>query len=56
MLAEILNHAEWVVFVLIFANQAGLPVFAAPALIGVGALAASCDEARGCSPRPTWGK
>lgn len=41
MLAEILNHAEWVVFVLIFANQAGLPVFAAPALIGVGALAAS---------------
>jgi membrane protein DedA with SNARE-associated domain len=41
MLAEILNHAEWVVFVVIFANQAGLPVFAAPALIGVGALAAN---------------
>jgi membrane protein DedA with SNARE-associated domain len=41
MLAEILNHAEWVVFVLIFANQAGVPVFATPALIGAGALAAS---------------
>jgi membrane protein DedA with SNARE-associated domain len=41
MLAEILNHAQWVVFVLIFANQAGVPIFAAPALIGVGALAAS---------------
>ncbi len=41
MLAEILNHVEGVVFVLIFANQAGVPVFATPALIGVGALAAS---------------
>lgn len=41
MFAQILNHAELVVFVLIFANQAGVPVFAAPALIGVGALAAS---------------
>jgi membrane protein DedA with SNARE-associated domain len=41
MLAEIVNHAEWVVFVLIFANHAGVPVFAAPALIGAGALAAS---------------
>lgn len=41
MLAEVLNHVEWVVFVLIFANQAGIPVFATPALIGVGALAAS---------------
>jgi membrane protein DedA with SNARE-associated domain len=41
MLAEILEHAGWIVFVLVLANQAGLPVFAAPALLGVGALAAS---------------
>lgn len=41
MLAAILDNAEWVVFLLIFANQAGVPVFATPALIGVGALAAS---------------
>ena len=41
MPAEILNHVEWVVLVLIFANQAGVPVFATPALIGAGALAAS---------------
>jgi membrane protein DedA with SNARE-associated domain len=43
MLAGILDHAEWVVFALILANQAGVPVFAAPALLGVGALAATGD-------------
>ena len=43
MLAEILEHAGWIVFVLVLANQAGLPVFAAPALFGVGALAARGD-------------
>jgi membrane protein DedA with SNARE-associated domain len=43
MLAEVVDHAERIVFVLVLANQAGLPVFAAPALLGVGALAASGD-------------
>jgi membrane protein DedA with SNARE-associated domain len=33
-----LDHAEWIVFALILANQAGIPVFAAPALLAVGAL------------------
>jgi membrane protein DedA with SNARE-associated domain len=33
-----LDHTEWIVFVLILANQAGIPVFAAPALLAVGAL------------------
>jgi membrane protein DedA with SNARE-associated domain len=32
------DHAEWIVFALILANQAGIPVFAAPALLAVGAL------------------
>src|SRR5262249_32142945 len=40
MTVDMLSHAQWIAFVLIFANQAGVPVFAAPALIGVGALAA----------------
>jgi membrane protein DedA with SNARE-associated domain len=39
MVTGILHHAQWVVFALILANQAGVPVFAAPALLGVGALA-----------------
>jgi membrane protein DedA with SNARE-associated domain len=43
MLEGILDHAEWVVFALILANQSGVPVFAAPALLGVGALAATGD-------------
>jgi membrane protein DedA with SNARE-associated domain len=43
MLTGILDHAEWVVFVLILANQAGVPVFAAPVLVGVGALASNGD-------------
>jgi membrane protein DedA with SNARE-associated domain len=38
-----LDHAQWVVFALILANQAGVPVFAAPALLGVGALAWTGD-------------
>src|SRR5499426_4820477 len=37
MLAGLLDHAEWIVFALILANQAGIPVFAAPALLAVGA-------------------
>jgi membrane protein DedA with SNARE-associated domain len=43
MLAGIPEQAEWIVFVLILVNQAGIPVFAAPALLGVGALAANGD-------------
>jgi hypothetical protein len=43
MLAGIAEQAEWIVFILILANQAGIPVFAAPALLGVGALAANGD-------------
>jgi membrane protein DedA with SNARE-associated domain len=43
MLAGIMEHAEWILFVLILANQAGIPVFAAPALIAVGALARHGD-------------
>jgi membrane protein DedA with SNARE-associated domain len=38
-----LDHAEWIVFALILANQAGVPVFAAPALLAVGALAWTGD-------------
>jgi membrane protein DedA with SNARE-associated domain len=43
MLAEILDHAAWIVFALVLANQAGVPVFAAPVLLGMGALAARGD-------------
>jgi membrane protein DedA with SNARE-associated domain len=43
MLAVVPDQAEWIVFVLILANQAGIPVFAAPALLAVGALAANGD-------------
>lgn len=43
MLAGLLDHAEWIVFALILANQAGIPVFAAPALLAVGALAWTGD-------------
>src|SRR5262245_1179161 len=43
MLAGVLDHAEWIVFALILANQAGVPVFAAPALLAVGALAWTGD-------------
>ena len=43
MLAELLDHAEWIVFALILANQAGVPVFAAPSLLAVGALAWTGD-------------
>lgn len=43
MLAGMLDNAEWVVLALILANQAGVPVFAAPALLGVGALAWNGD-------------
>ena len=43
MLAGVLDHAQWVVLALILANQAGVPVFAAPALLGVGALAWTGD-------------
>jgi membrane protein DedA with SNARE-associated domain len=43
MLAGIPDQAELIVFVLILANQAGVPVVAAPALLGVGALAANGD-------------
>ena len=39
MLAGVLDHAQWVVLALILANQAGVPGFAVPALLGVGALA-----------------
>ena len=39
MLAGVLDHAEWIVFALILANQAGVPVFAAPALLAMGTLA-----------------
>lgn len=39
MVTGLLHHAQWAVFALILANQAGVPVFAAPALLGVGALA-----------------
>jgi membrane protein DedA with SNARE-associated domain len=38
-----LDYAQCVVFALILANQAGVPVFAAPALLGVGALAWTGD-------------
>jgi membrane protein DedA with SNARE-associated domain len=38
MLAGLVDHAQWIVFALILANQAGVPVFAAPALLGVGTL------------------
>ncbi len=38
MLAGLVDHAQWIVFALILANQAGVPVFATPALLGVGAL------------------
>ena len=38
MLAGVMEHAQWIAFGLILANQAGVPVFAAPALLGVGAL------------------
>jgi membrane protein DedA with SNARE-associated domain len=38
-----LDHAQWVVLALVLANQAGVPVFAAPALLGVGALAWTGD-------------
>jgi membrane protein DedA with SNARE-associated domain len=43
MFTGMLDHAQWVVFALILANQAGVPVFAAPALLGVGALAWTGD-------------
>jgi len=43
MLAGLLDHAEWIVFAMILANQAGIPVFAAPALLAVGALAWTGD-------------
>jgi len=43
MPAGLLDHAEWIVFALILANQAGIPVFAAPALLAVGALAWTGD-------------
>jgi membrane protein DedA with SNARE-associated domain len=43
MLAEVLGHAEWIMFALVLANQAGVPVFAAPALLAVGALAWTGD-------------
>jgi membrane protein DedA with SNARE-associated domain len=35
------EQGEWVVFVLTLANQAGVPVFAAPVLLAVGAFGAS---------------
>jgi membrane protein DedA with SNARE-associated domain len=35
------EQGEWIVFVLTLANQAGVPVFAAPVLLAVGALGAS---------------
>jgi len=38
MSAGMVDHAQWILFGLILANQAGVPVFAAPALLGVGAL------------------
>jgi len=38
MLAGVMEHAQWIAFGLILANQAGVPVFAAPAMLGVGAL------------------
>src|SRR4030095_13467148 len=43
MLAEVLGHAEWIMFALVLANQAGVPVFAAPALLAGGALAWTGD-------------
>ena len=43
MLAGVLDHVEWIMFALVFANQAGVPVFAAPALLAVGALAWTGD-------------
>jgi membrane protein DedA with SNARE-associated domain len=47
MLTEIPDQAGWIVFVLVLANQAGVPVFAAPALLGVGVLAADGDPSVG---------
>src|SRR4029453_12705711 len=38
MLAGLVDHAQWIVFALIFPNPAGGPVFAAPPLLGVGTL------------------
>ena len=38
-----LNHAEWIVFALILANHAGIPLFAAPALLAFGALVSTGD-------------
>jgi membrane protein DedA with SNARE-associated domain len=38
-----LEQAQWVVFAMVLANQAGVPVFAAPALLAVGALAWTGD-------------
>jgi membrane protein DedA with SNARE-associated domain len=43
MLAAVLDHTEWIMFALVLANQAGVPVFAAPALLAVGALAWTGD-------------
>jgi membrane protein DedA with SNARE-associated domain len=37
----IIDHAGWVLFVWVFANQGGVPVPAVPALVGAGALAAN---------------
>jgi membrane protein DedA with SNARE-associated domain len=41
MASLIVENAEWVLFMWILANQAGLPVPVVPALLGVGALVAS---------------
>jgi membrane protein DedA with SNARE-associated domain len=38
-----LEQVQWVVFAVILANQAGVPVFAAPALLAVGAVAWTGD-------------
>jgi membrane protein DedA with SNARE-associated domain len=43
MLTGIPDQTGWIVFALVLANQAGVPVFAAPALLGVGVLAANGD-------------
>ena len=41
MTSAIVENAEWVLFAWILTNQAGLPVPAVPALLGVGVLAGS---------------
>jgi membrane protein DedA with SNARE-associated domain len=38
MMPMIVKHAEWILFVWIVANQAGVPIPVVPVLVGVGVL------------------